>query len=106
MERQLAHHGILGMKWGVRRTPAQLGHKPTQQKKKDDLSKVSDEELRKRLNRLDMERRYKQLTSEDKKRGSEALKTSLKVVAAVSTVTTAAITIKNNVDTIRKWMDG
>lgn len=36
----LAHHGIKGQKWGVRRTPEQLGHAPKDSKKKN--SKIKD----------------------------------------------------------------
>ncbi len=31
---ELYHHGVKGMKWGVRRTPEQLGHKPRGNRKK------------------------------------------------------------------------
>lgn len=34
---ELTHHGIKGMKWGVRRTPAQLGHKTAGKKKKSSV---------------------------------------------------------------------
>lgn len=34
MENELKHYGVIGMKWGIRRTPAQLGHKPTTAMKK------------------------------------------------------------------------
>ena len=33
-EEFLAHHGIKGQKWGIRRTPEELGHKPKGTKKK------------------------------------------------------------------------
>ena len=38
---QLTHHGVKGMKWGVRRTPAQLGHKPSTTRKKKAAPKSS-----------------------------------------------------------------
>lgn len=28
MENELKHYGVIGMKWGIRRTPEQLGHRP------------------------------------------------------------------------------
>lgn len=94
-ETYIYHYGIKGMKWGVRRTPAQLGHRPKRsikealsgiRKKKTEttsrastgrkpLKEMSDEELRRALNRLDMEKRYSQYMSEaSQKKQSRAKK--------------------------------
>ena len=49
---ELYHYGVKGMKWGVRRTPNQLGHRPgdssVTRKVKDDYNKMSDAEFRRK----------------------------------------------------------
>ena len=87
---QLYHHGILGMKWGVRRfqnkdgslTSAGKRHleqnskaKQGNNKKKKghttnkgkSINELSDDELKKRINRLELEKRYEALSKKEQK---------------------------------------
>lgn len=89
-QNELMHYGIKGMKWGVRRTEAQLARargssrydildKSTPVKsssrssssssEKKSIKDMSEDELRKKVNRLELEKRYKDLTkaTEEKK---------------------------------------
>ena len=94
MEYELYHHGVKGMKWGVRRTAAQLGH-PTSGKKKKlskreerrrekerrkeekrakkpkRLSEMTDEELNAGIRRMELQKRYKNLEAETQEGGKK-----------------------------------
>lgn len=84
----LMHHGVKGMKWGVRRSKSQLARASRKSDKKSDreeersqakasksktsfkkhVKSLSDQELQAKINRLRNEKTYKELLSEDQDR--------------------------------------
>lgn len=115
-ENELYHYGVLGMKWGVRRTPEQLARARGKRssssesvhedyKKAHDnksIKSMSDAELRSKLNRIQMEQQYSKLNPTSINRGKDIVNKILKTGTTVATVTTTALTIYNNFDKIRK----
>lgn len=66
-EKEFAHFGIKGMKWGQRRYQNKDGSLTPAGKKRyadTDLSKLSDADLSKRINRMRLEKEYTRLLNE------------------------------------------
>ena len=101
-ENELYHYGILGMKWGIRRTPEQLARARGKTKsssstedtdskntktntssntsKKKSLSEMSDDELKRTVTRLQLESTYKKLNPEKVSAGKKFIDTVTKQV--------------------------
>lgn len=92
LEDHLEHHGILGMKWGVRRYQNKDGSLTAAGRQRylnddgsyNDTAKkeipqtaLSDDELRRTINRIQMEKQYKELTSKEKGRISKMISKAL-----------------------------
>lgn len=106
---EMYHYGVKGMHWGIRRKKSQ-NHPDEKEKKKKkkkkkreeeiDLSTISDEDLRKIINRLQMERQYKKLKSEEVSAGREYAEKMFKVGKTVAAVTGTGLAIYTNVKRI------
>lgn len=72
----LAHYGIKGQKWGVRRDRGPGGTVSSGAKK--GLSGVDDAELMRAVQRMRLEREFKQLSSERQVKGQSFVKSTLK----------------------------
>lgn len=106
IENTLAHFGVKGMKWGVRRAAGTDGSvglrtKPTKvpsnrrvksQRRKDakNRRKLSDQELMEKIGRLEKEKKLRELTDADIRPGKKAMGDILKTAGAKTLTTVAA----------------
>ena len=96
------HHGIKGMHWGIRRTPEQLGHPRKEKRPRYDVSPrklkknqkyMTDQELRRSIDRVNMQRQINQMNPSAYRRGINFVnqyKNDLKTITSAVAVTTAA----------------
>ena len=125
MSNTLKHYGILGMKWGIRRTPEQLTRakahvdaasgmvkeakninnavssvRSTSGKK--DLSSMSDQELRERVNRMNMEQQYSMLSANKTSKGQAYAASTLEVAGSALAITSSALGIALAIKQLKK----
>ena len=79
-------------------------NKKKEMKKK--VEEMSDDELRKVINRLQMERQYSQLSPSKINKGKEYAQNIIKTGITVATVTTTALTLYNNANKIKSIIEG
>lgn len=108
------HHGVLGMKWGVRKdrrkssgktrgvsTPVHEDYARAHSKKS--VKSMSDAELRSRINRLQMEKQYADLSNATPtKKGRTYANKILKTAGTVASTGDTALKLYNNSKKIKK----
>ena len=114
---ELYHYGVKGMKWGVTRqkeatlargafkTSSDISREmsniagtigknrgPTKKQKKE-LSTMSDAELRAKVNRMNLEQQYSQLSASKKSKGAAVAQDFLSVAGSIAAIGASAATI-------------
>lgn len=88
-DNELYHYGVLGMKWGRRKSRMSQDAREAKAIKKKKVSEMSNAELRKLNERQNLERNHRQLNP-------NALKRGLAVVGATAGAMGTVLALKNN----------
>ena len=97
VDKTLTHFGVIGMKWGVRKGPsADTKVRRSRSKMYKNRRTMSDSEIKKAINRMQMEKKLKNLVEEDIAPGRIAAKEFLSKTGAAfvgAAVGTASATL-------------
>lgn len=86
----LAHHGVKGQKWGVRRKSKMVSKSSI-----PNIKSLSDEELRARVNRMQLEKQFNDLsTSSNRSFGSSGKKFAKEIIKDVGKQQTKRLVVE------------
>lgn len=121
-KKELYHYGVPGMRWGVRkainshsikqlkgaediakgtssafdsasRIAGKAGNNRPSKKVRKELSSMSDQELRAKINRMNMEQQYANLNPSRTSKGAAFARSTLEVAGSVAAIAGSAVTI-------------
>lgn len=103
-QNELQHRGVLGMRWGIKRgekTSSAHVAKKEPAKKKVDVKSMSDDDLKKIVQRLQLEKQYTTLAPKNINKGKEIAQNILKAGKTVADVSNTGLTLYNNAGKIK-----
>lgn len=103
-EEELMHYGVMGMRWGVRRASKRSGSSKKGKKKKASRQpqqpkrRMSNKELNARVKRMQLEKQYRDLTSDLTPKTKSKMEKLISTADTISKLSSSALTIYKNLN--------